>query len=663
MSDQLNKLSSLIGSYASTLDEKKREREEDIDEKDEKKRQREGIEVPLGLELLNMGLSHDNIKTVLTHLFKKAVPGEFIKAHSALGIAQAHMRGGMPEVARYVASKGGMSASKINEIFGEEQGNKIMNALKALGGNKQERLEKLSTAAQNALKTQNEKLRARTKRATQRVGTGLTVQSGSSGDGADAINAAARAAETRRSVESGSSGDGAAKPAAAVRPEVESGSSGDGAAKPAAAVRPEVELGSSGAAAQDSIIPVAPVMEASQQRDADAAGDIADNISGKTKQPSQTQIRQRKFRATMEARQRRSLAQRRQRPPAPPSSDLAQVRQQATSQGLSVREFSRAERDRRIAAAKRAGEPDEDTRPRGQGEVDTTSVLNVQSEVTRLEAVQAAAVQRQSNRRESDRRTRSAVKDNALVANERPAVAEPVVSEPVVAAPAEAASPPPEDIDSDEEEPARDPRTQLPQIGQKSRFATAAEENADLDQADRFYTPSPQQRRRDFKAQLKTKQVVERQNIQKLSTPETRASAAAKLLSGEQVKRAAEALREQNRPKGSRFRNLKKVPVKPLAQRITQPDSFASADQRTGHIQQQSQTRARTVQSLGARTTDRAFSEPTSGLSAAADHLSKLWSTGVEKISQFITPESEAAVTTRNITSMFSNEPELNEFD
>ena len=643
MSDQLNKLSSLIGSYASTLDEKKREREEDIDEKDEKKRQREGIEVPLGLELLNMGLSHDNIKTVLTHLFKKAVPGEFIKAHSALGIAQAHMRGGMPEVARYVASKGGMSASKINEIFGEEQGNKIMNALKALGGNKQERLEKLSTAAQNALKTQNEKLRARTKRATQRVGTGLTVQSGSSGDGADAINAAARAAETRRSVESGSSGDGAAKPAAAVRP--------------------EVELGSSGAAAQDSIIPVAPVMEASQQRDADAAGDIADNISGKTKQPSQTQIRQRKFRATMEARQRRSLAQRRQRPPAPPSSDLAQVRQQATSQGLSVREFSRAERDRRIAAAKRAGEPDEDTRPRGQGEVDTTSVLNVQSEVTRLEAVQAAAVQRQSNRRESDRRTRSAVKDNALVANERPAVAEPVVSEPVVAAPAEAASPPPEDIDSDEEEPARDPRTQLPQIGQKSRFATAAEENADLDQADRFYTPSPQQRRRDFKAQLKTKQVVERQNIQKLSTPETRASAAAKLLSGEQVKRAAEALREQNRPKGSRFRNLKKVPVKPLAQRITQPDSFASADQRTGHIQQQSQTRARTVQSLGARTTDRAFSEPTSGLSAAADHLSKLWSTGVEKISQFITPESEAAVTTRNITSMFSNEPELNEFD
>ena len=277
--------------------------------------------------------------------------------------------------------------------------------------------------------------------------------------------------------------------------------------------------------------------------------------------------------------------------------------------------------------------------------------------------MQAAAVQRQSNRRESDRRTRSAVKDNALVANERPAVAEPVVSEPVVAAPAEAASPPPEDIDSDEEEPARDPRTQLPQIGQKSRFATAAEENADLDQADRFYTPSPQQRRRDFKAQLKTKQVVERQNIQKLSTPETRASAAAKLLSGEQVKRAAEALREQNRPKGSRFRNLKKVPVKPLAQRITQPDSFASADQRTGHIQQQSQTRARTVQSLGARTTDRAFSEPTSGLSAAADHLSKLWSTGVEKISQFITPESEAAVTTRNITSMFSNEPELNEFD
>ena len=68
------------------------------------------------------------------------------------------------------------------------------------------------------------------------------------------------------------------------------------------------------------------------------------------------------------------------------------------------------------------------------------------------------------------------------------------------------------------------------------------------------------------------------------------------------------------------------------------------------------------MQSLGAQTTDRAFSEPTSGLSAAADHLSKLWSTGVKSISQFIAPESEAAVRTRNITSMFSEEAGLNEF-
>ena len=90
----MDNLNTLLSAYQSNLADQERVSESKQEEAEEKKKEREGIEVPLGIELLNRGLASGRLANIAHHLIKKAIPVEWAKKNGIAGLYDAYKKNG-----------------------------------------------------------------------------------------------------------------------------------------------------------------------------------------------------------------------------------------------------------------------------------------------------------------------------------------------------------------------------------------------------------------------------------------------------------------------------------------------------------------------------------------------------------------------------------------
>ena len=138
-----SQLSQMMNMYS----ERANSERQDADSKrlvaEEEKRDREGVEVPVGLELIQQGLSSGRFadlmkKHVVRHLVRKAVPREFIKKHGIEGLLDAYEKGGAKGVVAHVASKVPIDLDKLHAAVGGKENYDLIQGVIRSGGSKQQ---------------------------------------------------------------------------------------------------------------------------------------------------------------------------------------------------------------------------------------------------------------------------------------------------------------------------------------------------------------------------------------------------------------------------------------------------------------------------------------------------------------------------------------------
>tara|TARA_R110000782_G_scaffold45394_3_gene100871 strand:+ start:1664 stop:2983 length:1320 start_codon:yes stop_codon:yes gene_type:complete len=124
----------------------------EINIEESKKRQREGIEVPIGMELLQMGLSsgklkdaaHSFIKSNFSIAASKELSSRVPQFEHIINTADAYSRGGLRGVMEH-SSKKVLPRSVIHEAWGNpKEAEGFISKLKSLFGSKKEAIESLS---------------------------------------------------------------------------------------------------------------------------------------------------------------------------------------------------------------------------------------------------------------------------------------------------------------------------------------------------------------------------------------------------------------------------------------------------------------------------------------------------------------------------------------
>ncbi len=159
-----SQFSQLMNMYNENANATRQQTEAENQEKEEKKRAREGIEVPVGIELLNRGFMNigqrgigKGVRDHITkHLLKKALPREFLKKHGIDGLLDAYQKAGggkagIKAAVAHAASKAPIDLDKVHEAVGGKENYDLMKGILASGGSKQDVIDALGEGVGNAV--------------------------------------------------------------------------------------------------------------------------------------------------------------------------------------------------------------------------------------------------------------------------------------------------------------------------------------------------------------------------------------------------------------------------------------------------------------------------------------------------------------------------------
>ena len=130
----MDNLNTLLSAYQSNLADQERQSDAKQEEAEEKKKQREGIEVPLGIELLNRGLASGRLGNIAHHLIKKAIPVEWAKKNGIAGLYDAYKKNGYEGAIRHAAGGIPIPREKLEELAGGKENLEALHrGLRAMG--------------------------------------------------------------------------------------------------------------------------------------------------------------------------------------------------------------------------------------------------------------------------------------------------------------------------------------------------------------------------------------------------------------------------------------------------------------------------------------------------------------------------------------------------